>query len=792
MHPNQVTPELIQLHGEPTILNSLGIPIVNFPSGRPGTHYAKRFGMARCLQSPEAQEKFDSLVIHSEEGLREVQQLEGLPDMVELVPDISQKLSKTARQARLSDLAWDQQFFNSFKFILQCMRDSKEGTSCYPLIQGPPGASKTQVAIAAAAVVARPVYPVVGGDGAADEIKAALLGGPFPSDKEPWAIAKENAYIGGLQEPKSERYLLSLLQDKAFEAISQEEFQTLAALEGIRAGITYEKKGAYQLAAENGGILLLEECNSFPAEVHSLLTQILENYINGTTHPNFFIIATQNPAGEKHPSRNPLPKEVVNRFEVYRVAVPSQEQYYQALKYMLTREQPAIDLGVKKGIVTPNMLGVDIPPSQPNPLVKLLTPVSVNSLVANLSKFHKSIEEKIESGVLDPKEVEEPPTKETTFISRRNLRRLLNGIENEIHSINHVNESGRLTWREYAAAVTEKSRAFSTNQISLAVWNAINRYYISPNAFTTHQRVEVSNKNGNETSKLLTNTQDLLMALAKEAGVDLPTLKQILMTATDIEEVKSKFAKQYTQAMKNVGATESRMEECLVHYQTLPPSVKELCAMVQYNNTVTLAYPLSSEPIQHLESICPLLSLKDNDLKKTETLLSKLEKRRKEIHKMGLSYLTTNDILSCKEWVNSIREAQFGSEGRPPLYFIPVYFKMADEQAFCLIASIHTSLLKAHNQEGKPLEMSADDKAKFEELMQAYSANNSYINANFVLTPRTLPNAISSPPMMALVNGTTAHKGVSGKNVSPLKLGKNSPATPALLEFVKFVPQGVR
>ena len=786
MHPNQVTPEIISKFGEPTVLNSLGIPIVNFPSGRSGLHYTKRFGLANCLENPEAQALFNSLRNPTDEDLKEVQRLEGLPDSIQLVPEVSKKVSRTAQQARLSDLAWDQQFFNSFRFILQCLRDTKEGTSCYPLIQGPPGASKTQVAVAVSAVVGRPVYPVVGGDGAADEIKAALLGGPFPSDKEPWAIAKENAYIGGLQEPQSERYLLRLLQEKTFEAITHEEFQQLAALEGIRAGITYEKKGAYQLAAENGGILLLEECNSFPAEVHSLLTQILENYITGDIHPNFFIIATQNPAGEKHPSRNPLPKEVVNRFELFRVAVPSQEQYYQALNYMLTREQPTISLGDREGVVTPSILGVDIPPAKPNPLANMLTPKSLQTFIANLTKFHKAIEEKIESGVLDPKDVEEPQTKETTFLSRRNLRRLLNGIENEIHCLSHIDEPGVISWKEYITNATSKGQ-HTTTKLSNAVWSAIHRYYISPNSFNTHQTVEITNKDGNNTNHLLTNTEEILMSLARSCKVDLASLKQILMTATDIKAARAKFEAQYNQAMANLGATKNKMAHCLEHFQKLEPSQQERCALVKHNNTVTLAYPLFTDAIQHLEGVCPLLGSADNDLKKTETLLQKLEKRRKDIEKNGMQYLTTEDIVACKAWVNALREKQFSSSSsKKPLFFIPVFYEVQASMAYCLIASIHTSFLNQYNSAGKEVALTATQQEELNRMLASYSATNSYINATFVLTPRSIKNAITSPPMHALNNGLTSSTRTTN-SVPPFKLGKNAPVAPAFLELVKYV-----
>lgn len=773
MHPSHVTAEMIRQYGAPSVHTVLGVTLVNFPYGRTGYHYAEKFAKAACLQNPHATEIFQTRPLN-EDTIRRLQELEGLPPVVNLVPDIEKKLSGISRQARLGEISWDQQFYNTFRFILKCMRDSSPQATAYPLLQGPPGASKTQVAVAIGVITNRPVYPVVGGDGATDEIKAALLGGPYPSDKEPWAIAKESALLGGLREPQSEQFLISLLQSKPFEAISQLEFEKLAAFEGIRAGITYDKKGAYQLAAENGGILLLEECNSFPAEVHSVLTQILENYLHGNTHPNFFIIATQNPAGDKHPSRNPLPKEVVNRFEICRVEVPNQEQYAQSLAYMFTREQPTIDLASgQKGKVSPLDLSMDMPPTPPGTLVTYLTPDSLRGFISNLTTFHKAVEEKIESGLLDPKDVEEPPTRETTFLSRRNLRRLINGIESEIHSLQHNPLAGRVSWEEYLQ--NHKPSRLNTQQLANAVWSALQRYYIDPNSFATHQKVEIETKSKNQIAKVLTNTRDILLSLAKSCQVDLPGLKKTLMTGEEQKQLKQGFSDKFQHAATQCKVSTGNLTKCFSVYEKLSDYQHKYSCLLNDQGSLTLAYPLCEDPIDWLDQICPHLKLTENNSDTVEKLLNKLEKRRKELAKQKLDYLTTDEIKSCREWVESLRTDK-------AIYFIPAYHQtITGSKIFCLIASIHKSLFSHYSAAGHEVESSNPQERKnLEQLNQLFP--RTFINVNFILTPRKTKDAITSPPLHSLLSG-----GLEQPGKPDLVLGKNAPAKPAFLELVKVV-----
>jgi len=772
MQPNHVTPEMIRQFGAPSVCSILGVTLANFPQGRSGYHYAEKFARASCLRSPSARTLLQDRGT-DENMIRRIQEMEGLPPVVNIVPEVARKLSQSNKQARLGDIAWDQQFYSTFLFILKCMRDTSPQATSYPLLQGPPGASKTQVAVAIGAITNRPVYPVVGGDGASDEIKAALLGGPYPSDKEPWAIAKESAYSGGLREARSEQYLIQLLEKKPFEAISQDEFSTLANFEGIRAGITYDKKGAYQLASENGGILLLEECNSFPAEVHSVLTQILENYLHGQAHPNFFIIATQNPASDKHPSRNPLPKEVVNRFEICRVEVPTQTQYAQSLSYMFTREQPTIELSTgRKGKVSPLDLGVDLPPSPPVSLVRHLTQDSLAAFIENLTGFHKAVEEKIESGLLDPKDVEEPPTRETAFISRRNLRRLINGIESEIANLQHQHLSGRISWEDYLQNISTVKP--DTQQLTQAIWNALQRYYIDPNSFATHQRVEIESKTKNQSNRILSNTREILFSLAKAHQMDPEGLKKTLMTGEDQLKIKQQFSATYLKECKNLGVEPSALDKCFSVFQKLTPFQQSRTCLVRNQQSATIAIPLGEDPVDWLEQICPFLKLTENNTDIVEKILNRLEKRRKENIKNGFDYLTTKELMECRPWVDSMRKDK-------KLYFIPAYHEQADgQQVFCLISSIHKSLFSHYSKEGNEIEPNnPEDRENLEALHLHYP--KAFINVNFILSPRKTKGAITAPPLHSL------KAGIAQQDSPDLQIGKNAPLTPALLELVRLV-----
>lgn len=785
MSPYQVTADLIKAFGEPNVHSLLNIPIVNFPLGRSRVTLAKMFGQAGCLRNSKA---VDLVKKHGTEHdiveiWDQVGEAEGFETIVNVVPELIDLNNNMLRQSRLFDIAWDQAFFNSCQFALKCIKDTGVAATAYPLFEGPPGASKTQVAVTVSTLIQRPVYAVVGGDGAADEIKAALLGGPYPSDKAAWAIAKENSYIGALTNPHALRVLIDLLAQKPFDAISVIEFTKIAELEGIREGITYDKKGAYQLAKENGGILLLEECNSFPAEVHSLLTQILENYLHGQTHPNFFIIATQNEAGDSHPSRNPLPKEVVNRFERYRVGLPTKQQYQQALHYALFREQPPIQLSpTKQGPVTPAMLGIDMPVLKPHSLVQILTRPSVEKLSENIIVLHKSLEEKIADGILDPKESQEPPTKETTFISRRNIKRLLNGLDNEIYALIEEVDS------EYASvslsAYLKKSSpnlqdsAITGHMVIGAIWAAIERYYIQPNTFTINQKVESISKDGNKQQRLLTSSRDIIMKLAADAKLTPETLKAYIHTTIQNKKLEEKFIQQFRAAAKTGNAKFNHEKAIFDTYKELTPYQQENTQTLVDNGELTIVFPLTEQPFSDIDEICPLLKSDDNKIETVQKVVAHMDKRRKVLERKHLSYLnTTREIMLLKDWIRKLRTEK-------QAYLIPAYHESDNISVFCLVASIHRDLFPPHNDKGAPIEPTdANEKVNLDALLKKYTKENPFANLTLVMSPRDAKEAINVPPINQLRAGTKS----SALGVD-VKLGKGVNPTLGLLELVKWIP----
>lgn len=781
MSPHQVTTDLIRAFGEPNVHNLLNVPIVNFPLGRSRITLTKMFARAGCLQETKANALVNKHGMDHDNNILwdEVGEAEGLQPIVAMVPELMELTNSMRKQSRLADIAWDQAFYNSCQFALKCIKDTGAEATAYPLFEGPPGASKTQVAVTVATLAQRPVYAVIGGDGAADEIKAALLGGPYPSDKAAWAIAKENSYIGALSNPHAIRLLIDFLSKKPFDAITVDEFKKIAELEGIREGITYDKKGAYQLARENGGILLLEECNSFPAEVHSLLTQILENYLNGGTHPNFFIIATQNEAGESHPSRNPLPKEVVNRFERYRVALPSKEQYQQALYYSLFREQPVIQLTrTKKGAVTPAMIGIDTPAVKPHSLVQILTKPSVEKLAENIITFHKAIEEKIADGILDPKESQEPPTKETTFISRRNIRRLLNGLDTEIYALAEeiTDEYSAVSLSTYLkkGPLKLQDSAITGTMVIAAIWEAIERYYVQPNTFPVHQKIESLSKEGNKQQRLVTSSRDIIIKLAATAKLTPDIMKSYIHTTIQNKKLEEAFLTQFRAAAK--GNCKHTHEKAIFEtFKELSPYQQENTQTLISNDELTIVFPLSENPFSDIDEICPLLKSDDNKMETIQKISAHMDKRRKNLESKHLSYLnTTKELVPLKDWIYKLRKEK-------QVYIIPAYH---ESSVFCLVASIHRDMFPPRNAQGAPMEPTdAEEKSNLSKLLKIYNESKPFANLTLVLSPRDAKDAINVPPINQLRAGTN-----SSTLGGMIKLGKNVNPTIGLLELVKWIP----
>lgn len=793
MHPNQIPTNLLVEYGDPMVQSILRIPIVNFPNGRPRWKMAKRFALAGELNSTKAKEAYSKAkeaygVNIPTEVWDKIGEIEGLDKVVKLVPEVEDKILELQKTSRIGELSFDQQFYDSMRFIFTCIRDCGPNATCYPLMEGPPGASKTQVAAAVTAIVQRPLYPVIGGDGAADEIKAALLGGPYPSDKSPWAIAKENCYIGGLRSPAAERKFLSLLKEGPFEAITQEDFKTIAEMDGIREGITYDKKGAYQLASENGGILLLEECNSFPAEVHSQLTQILENYVQGDMHPNFFIIATQNPAGEKHPSRNPLPPEVVNRMERYRVEALQEEQYSQAITFNLTREQPSILLASgKKGIVTPAMLGMDITPKAPHLLADILTSNSLRNFVERLARFHKTLEEKIESGILDPKEVQEPPTKETTFMSRRNIRRLINGIESELMSLisSEDDDFGSMLLTSFNAEKPFNKEAIASGLVAKAINTAITRYYIQPNSFATTQKFEVMSKEGKKATRAITSTGDILKEILKDVGLDQHEVEKFIVTSSQSKVLEEKFNKFFSKAATSLKCKDSNHAEILKLYKELSPTQQESVNLLGSEGELTMAFQYGQEnPFDHIEEVSPLLTTKDDKKEIAEKISTMFQKRIKAFEGQNLAYLTTEELKASREWINSLRKED-------EVYLIPAYHESASGVGFCLVASIHKNRFHDRNDDGVIIAPSDIAKKKdLEKLLNHYdpskanadgSKGSPWASITLTLYPRTHSEALQTSPYAYLRNGT-----FSPKLNTNIKIGEFSNIKIGFLEVVKW------
>jgi hypothetical protein len=775
MHPEHVTPELIKNYGQPTVLNLLGYPIVNFPTGQPRHVLAKEFALANELLERKAQEMYAQALkevggkpeLISQETWEAIGIAEGLDPLTDLAPGVKRSIEALEAGSRLAEFSFDQQVVNTLQHMFRCVRDNRPGVTCNPLLMGAPGASKTQVAIVTAAALGRPIYVVTGGDGAADEIKAQLMGGPFPADRAPWMIAKENASIGSLETAGAKRKLISLLKKKPFEAITAQEWQGIAEAEGYREGITYMRKGAYQLARENGGILLLEEVNSYPAEVHSLLTEILENYgVDGRAHPNFQVFATMNPASEKHPSRNPLPPEVMNRMEPIRVEPPTREQYYQSMKTLLTGEQPLVEINGKKIRVQASMLGKSVPPPKRSRLAELLTSQSLDQLLSNLATFHKAIEEKIESGVLNPKEAEEPTTYETIFYSRRNIKRLLNGIETRLAktlSTTQIRFSS-LTLEDFLKQAEPHT---SQNEVCMAIYSALVDYYVLPLTFKTTQKLETQSGGKTTVKHKITSTGEVVKEMLSQCKLSIEELQSYITTNNQTKEAEKEFKQRFIE----FGGKPEMEGAVLNAYNKLNAGQKETVHLLNKKGIATIGFVVGPNPEKHAQEVCPDLMADGTNQRIGETIIQTILKRSKDMEKRGLVYPTIEEIKENRDWVSNLRKT-------PGIYAIPAYTD-ASRSRLCLIVSVEKSLLQA----GKIDPDSEEGKKAAEEM----DKGGPYKNFQFNLFPAIKSNENNENQ---LLYSLLSHlkDGVSKDNKTALYL-KASNAKVSLLEIALLDPE---
>ena len=465
---------------------------------------------------------------------------EGIPEKGFDVPYITEFLEKLPRMARLTEVTFDQDFTNTLYKVLESYALTVPNKSTvYPVLDGPPGASKSLVAMVAAALLNLPVYTVTGADTSADEIKIDLLGGDNANSKDILGLAKNYIYHGWLSSPMSLK-LAAVALDTAetVDAIPHDVLNQIAAYEQIKDNITAYSPGKFQLAARHGGILFLDELNGFKG-VTTILTQLLENYTT-ELHPNFFIVGALNPAGEKH-ERDPLPPEIRSRVSTVYVNAPTEKSYLQMLQYLFSGVQPTIQLPTDtRGSITPAMLGVTIPPRTPGLLQQNIQEESFLTFMRNLAKAHKQIEQKYEDGVLDPKISATPRVDETTSVDRRMLTRAINSLDTYLSLFRERKKNldaiaPSVTWDEYNQERSPDS--LSKVEIVDAICAMLQRIYLDPFNFPISEEIKIDKSQ----TKKFSLASEYVTSILEFNHLTRDKLLAYIKTDADLEQLRVKW-----------------------------------------------------------------------------------------------------------------------------------------------------------------------------------------------------------------------------------------------------------
>jgi DNA polymerase III delta prime subunit len=173
----------------------------------------------------------------------------------------------------LSETVWNAKTMRNIDAMMAAFDLNSPGTYRAPLLEGPPGASKTHSAIALAALLGRPVMYIRAEAGERATISANLLrGGQAPVDRERWALMEDIMRHGVNSRPASRLKYLQTVgrimkeEGKSFveahKAISRQQWEEMADLEAIPPNaLTYQKVGLAEIGRRNGAVLIFDEAN---------------------------------------------------------------------------------------------------------------------------------------------------------------------------------------------------------------------------------------------------------------------------------------------------------------------------------------------------------------------------------------------------------------------------------------------------------------------------------------------------------------------------------------------------
>lgn len=480
-------------------LGPSGMVIKRFATEPDRAEITRRFCIEGALLKTAAQDAYkEALAKHEKpwaiprETLEKIADLDGLANPLPLVPFVSESMDPPSGNRNLNQLCLDETLIDNVEFIIQRTNAQTQ----WPLLEGPPGVTKTQAVTAFAQLAKLPMIAIMGAEGSADHVRFELFGRPFPVT-DPIATAKYIGHKGAFKNPNAQRQFYDFIAEAPFEYIPTANWEKLAALEGIKRGDLYQEMGKASLAQMYGCILFIDELNAMPVDAQMFINQLAENYLGGATHPNFRLVAAQNPAGPDFPSRKPLGIEVRSRFATKQVEAPTFENLYSSIRHSFTGVQPSFKHHNKQVTLASSDLGVH-PATVDYPLAKVMEPGQLATLLRRFAQFHQTVSNLVKDGTLDPQNGENP-TDERAVISRRHYRSFAMGLNEDVKTLQ---DSNQIVNR------TKLQGCFNQH---------LEHLYLAGLSFATE--IDVSDKDKG-TKKKISHTRDLFKQVLAETKLD--------------------------------------------------------------------------------------------------------------------------------------------------------------------------------------------------------------------------------------------------------------------------------
>jgi MoxR-like ATPase len=182
-----------------------------------------------------------------------------------------------------------------------------------------------------------------------------LFGGLTTSESAPWKILQERHYQGVLKQGEVEAVEEYKKTNKKTE-LTPQDWEALTKQFGYVPAVASFVPGAITKALKHGYAVFIDEINAFNPAALTDLTNLLSGQSikleNGEwislkdAHPNARLFFAMNPAGPKHPNREPLVRELMSRLSRNMMIVPEMDQEAERnfLAFKLLGEQPTIKL----------------------------------------------------------------------------------------------------------------------------------------------------------------------------------------------------------------------------------------------------------------------------------------------------------------------------------------------------------------------------------------------------------------------------------------------------------------